>query len=251
MSSSISNFKYSNTNTVNQRLELSLLLQKIEDGRERGFCNWLICNKIMIGQYPGQTPELSGPTLDYVQKHIHSLIYEANIGLFCSLQSEVPHQRDYNEWEKKGGKIYLPLEEGGKFPHFFGHYAPIVQSRLEHKYGVNSDEEIQFLHAPILDLSTPSSTSLYQLLFTLLDFMEHQSNNAMCIHCWGGRGRAGLVGACLLSLIYPELDANQCLKWVQKGYDSRVGAKRMPVGLRKSPQTYGQIEFVKGFVHGS
>ena len=28
----------------------------------RGFCNWIIPGRIMVGQYPGQNPEITGPT---------------------------------------------------------------------------------------------------------------------------------------------------------------------------------------------
>ena len=68
------------------------------------------------------------------------------------------------------------------------------------------------------------------------------------VHCWGGRGRAGLTGSCILSLLYPELDATQVLNLVQSGYDSRAGADLMPDALSKSPQTEEQREFVRQFV---
>ena len=38
------------------------------------------------------------------------------------------------------------------------------------------------------------------------------------------------------------------LNWIQTGYDSRLGATEMPVGLQKSPQTESQKSFVKSFV---
>ena len=112
--------------------------------------------------------------------------------------------------------------------------------------------EIQFWHAPILDLNTPNSQSLKDLLSKIMqrmvDTTDSQSDSVIYIHCWGGRGRAGLVGACLLSLLYPYIDAETCLQWVQSGYDSREGAQHMPWGLRSSPQTSQQKKFVRDFV---
>ena len=227
--------------------------------KKRGFSNWLIKDRIMIGQYPGQTPEKDGSSLSCAEQHIESLIMQSNIRLFCSLQSEIPPQDDYKAWcEDHNGKVYLP--DGGRrdFPNFFGHYEPLVQnaySKMMKKNGGSeggddNDNDVppSFIHAPIIDLSTPSSSSLYTTLSNLLDVLENRPNHAIYIHCWGGRGRAGLVGACLLSLIFPELDSLQVLDWVQRGYDTRYGAEDMPFGLKQSPQTLPQREFVRDFV---
>ena len=128
-------------------------------------------------------------------------------------------------------------------------------------FASSSSSSPSFLHMPIIDLSTPNSSSLYQTLSTLLQTLEdhHQLNsnsnsnndhhhNAIYIHCWGGRGRAGLIGSCLLSILFPELSAEYILDWIQRGYNTRLGSEYMPVGLRKSPQTYTQREFVCNFV---
>ena len=58
---------------------------------------------------------------------------------------------------------------------------------------------------------------------------------------------SGLVGSCLLSLLFPEFNADTCLEWVQTGYDSRDGSQFMPMGLRRSPQTIDQRNFVRDF----
>ena len=68
------------------------------------------------------------------------------------------------------------------------------------------------------------------------------------MHCWGGRGRAGLVGACLLSLMWPRAEADEILGLVQAAYDTRAGAALMPAPLQQSPQTEGQRRFVREFV---
>lgn len=40
------------------------------------------------------------------------------------------------------------------------------------------------------------------------------------LHCWGGRGRAGTIGACFLGLAY-GLQAKEALERVQRAYDTR------------------------------
>ena len=275
----------------------------------RGFCNWLIVDRIMIGQYPGQTPERHGPKKDEVLAHLDKIVNtntnmnenenssnsnsnsdgnrnsnnrksRAKIRLFVSLQSEVPDQDNHQLWDEYGGKVQLPVGNGrDDFPNYFTHYAPLVRHVLDNNdhgngNGNGNDDDngiisdASFLHSPILDLNTPNSTSLISILSLILQYLEDNEHsnedgdgdagesdkhkhehNAVYIHCWGGRGRAGLIGSCLLALLFPELNAKQCLSWVQRGYDSRDGSGFMPMGLRRSPQTVLQRQFVGDFVN--
>ena len=218
----------------------------------RGFCNWLLPGRVMVGQYPAQTPERDGPSSDEVEQHITALVHTARINFFCSLQSEIPAQTDDHAWEQHNGQIYLPDYLRDDFPRPFTHYAPLVRRAAAKVPNIG---EPTFLHSPIPDLNVPSSKPLHKLLLQLLQALEVNDDdddddipNAIYLHCWGGRGRAGLVGACLVSLIYPELDAHQVLRLVQNGYDSRAGAAQMPRPLQRSPQTASQREFVIRFV---
>lgn len=218
----------------------------------RGFCNWLIPNHVMIGQYPGMTPEKHGPTEEETQVHVNKMVHDARIRAFYCLQSEVPSQDDYESWNDVhvDGKVQLPIDGGRRdFPGYFTHYAALVELALDMgvDLGAAEGDRVSYNHSPILDLNTPSSSSLISLLSTILTNLECE-NSAVYIHCWGGRGRAGLVGSCLLFLLFPELDSKECLDWVQRGYDTRDGAMFMPLGLRQSPQTSSQREFVHQFV---
>lgn len=199
----------------------------------RGFCNWLLPGIIMIGQYPGQTPEANGPSQEEVKQHICLLVEDAGVNFFCSLQSEIPAQTDTSAWEKHGGQVYLEEYLRDDFPRPFTHYAPLVQSLST----ANAIEPV-FLHYPIDDLSVPNSQPIQALLMQLLQTLDDE--NVIYLHCWGGRGRAGLVGASLVSLLFPELDSKAILDLVQSAYDTRAGAQDMPVALSRSPQTEQQ-----------
>ena len=230
----------------------------------RGFCNWIVPGLLMVGQYPGQNPESSGPTASEAREHIRSVVADAGIRTFCCLQSEVPAQDDDAAWKKaehSGGGVYLDGYARAMWPKPFTWYAPMVREVME--CGDNLEEAaspdpVRYLHVPIEDLTVPeSSGQFYGLLGELLTILGEAVDNespsgaysgGIYIHCWGGRGRAGLVGSCLLSLLFPELDATQVLDLVQSGYDSRAGAERMPNALSKSPQTQEQREFVRQFV---
>ena len=215
----------------------------------------------MVGQYPGQNPESNGPSAEEAREHIRSVVADAGIRTFCCLQSEVPAQDDDDAWknaENSGGGVYLDGYARAMWPKPFTWYAPMVREVMECDDNLlESAESIRYLHVPIEDLTVPeSSGEFYGLLGELLEIMDETADNAsssgaaggIYMHCWGGRGRAGLVGSCLLSLLYPELDATQILHLVQSGYDSRAGADRMPKALSKSPQTEEQREFVRQFV---
>ena len=210
------------------------------NGKHRGFCNWIIPNRVMLGQYPGQNPERDGPSLQAVEAHMDAMVIGEGINAFCSLQSELPPQNDFDEWSECDGQVFLEEYLRREFPKPFTHYASMALSR---------DPGCRFIHNPIEDLSVPKDTkSLQKLLSTLLEILDDDDDCRVYIHCWGGRGRAGLVGSCLLSLIWPELDSRQILDLVQEGYSSRNGAQDMPFGLKRSPQTETQRRFVKQFV---
>ena len=61
------------------------------------------------------------------------------------------------------------------------------------------------------------------------------------MHCWGGRGRSGLVGACLLAKLY-GLSAEEVLQRVGAAYSCRNSDDH------KSPETDEQVQFVRDFV---
>ena len=152
--------------------------------------------------------------------------------------------------EQFHGKIFLPDYMRDDFPWPFVHYAPLVRQAMA-AVAANKEtvlKEPTFLNYPIPDLSVPSAQPLQDLLLQLLQALEEDQHHVIYLHCWGGRGRAGLVGACLVSLLYPELDAETVLDWIQRGYDSRAGADQMPRALQKSPQTDKQRQFVAQFV---
>ncbi len=89
---------------------------------------------------------------------------------------------------------------------------------------------------------------MLSLLSKLIEHLEEKDNPTIYLHCWGGRGRAGLIGSCLASLLFPENSSREILNWVQRGYDTRLGAESMREGLKRSPQTEQQRLFVREFV---
>ena len=224
----------------------------------RGFSNWIVPGKIMVGQYPGRVPETNTPTQQEVDDHLRKvLLHDANGNppqqiCFISLQSELPPQDDYDSWNKQNGEIYLGDPSNRmEWPNPFSHYAPSVEAILQSETN-NQDVSVRYIHHPIQDLSVPSnSKNLRLLLWKVLDFLDC-NDSTVYIHCWGGRGRAGLTASCLLTLLAfaanrTPLDAQSILDVVQTGYASRLGSENMPEALSRSPQTESQRAFVKKF----
>lgn len=209
------------------------------DENLRGFCNWAIPGHLMIGQYPGQNPLKDGPSEHATAQHLERVTHQANVSVFCSLQRETPAQDVDEEWTQEGHCYLQPESIRRQLPLPFVQYAPLVR-----KY---SNHEPLFLHAPIEDLAVPECQEpLQELLLELLEQMNQ--GKTLYIHCWGGRGRAGLVGACLLALIWPNLKAQTILNWIQRGYATRAGHERLAPEYASSPQTCPQREYVRAFV---
>mmetsp|Transcript_110255 Transcript_110255/g.195198 ORF Transcript_110255/g.195198 Transcript_110255/m.195198 type:complete len:286 (+) Transcript_110255:68-925(+) len=197
------------------------------NGTSRGFCNWLVRNSMIIGRYPCCDPT-GRPTLIEARSHMRFLV-ENDVTTYVCLQAELPPQTGV--WPADGVKL-----EGMGFTNNFVNYASIA---AEEAMSLERPTPI-FLHFPIKDMNVPSWELLVQILDSLL--VRLRDDGCLYIHCWGGMGRAGLVGACMLSLLQPELGPEEILICTQAAYDSRSGSS----GAR-SPQTWMQRALVRDF----
>jgi protein tyrosine phosphatase len=113
---------------------------------------------------------------------------------------------------------------------------------LEGEGNAQQQVSVHYIHHPIQDLSVPSnSKNLKLLLWKLLDFLDSgdATESMVYVHCWGGRGRAGLTACCMLTLLEfaatscGEIDGNNItdvqtiFDVVQTGYASRLGSENI------------------------
>ncbi len=96
------------------------------------------------------------------------------------------------------------------------------------------------MHRPISDNGKPSAELVAALLSDLKSRME--AGEKVYIHCSGGRGRAGTLGACLLGSLF-GVKAEEALERVQRGFNCRGGDPSL-----LSPESDAQVAFVKQFV---
>ena len=65
------------------------------------------------------------------------------------------------------------------------------------------------------------------------------------LHCRGGQGRAGTVGALLLACLHPDAGAARVLACVQAGFASRFLGPPPPGTDLTSPETAEQANYVR------
>jgi alanine transaminase len=243
------------------------------DGTKRSWCHWLVPDRLMVGRYPHQDPTahprgkgraFNGPTPEEAEAHIYHLVRGARISCFVSLVDETPPQDDNAQWPRDGLHFYQG-QVMERFPSpFVRYYNPAVAAATAPKAPRSASDADEgaavaradalppaspptFLHFPMRDCSVPwSNEAAYALLAELLLRMD-EDDAVLYVHCWGGRGRAGLVGGALLALLRPELSPADVLRITQAGYDSRAGAGLAPARGRRSPQPSEQVEWLQDF----
>ena len=219
----------------------------VNNGERRGWANWIIRDHLMIGQYPHCQPAVPGPDAADATAHLR-LVQAAGVNCFVCLQDELPSQDDDDAWPADGIQLPDP-QHRQQWPAPFARYAEEA-NLLAAEMG---RAPVSFLHCPIVDLSTPrdglgDGATLLKLMDAMLAHYECGGGGTY-VHCWGGRGRAGLVGGCFLALVRPDLDGQQILRLIQAAYDTRVGASSMAGALKRSPQTEAQRSFVRSFAN--
>ena len=95
-----------------------------------------------------------------------------------------------------------------------------------------TDDELRFLpdyasrvhemvRLPIRDGGTAADDELVRLVQQLAARLRSEEESAMYVHCLAGRGRTGVVCACLLGAVYGA-SAELALTLIQRFHDSRV-----------------------------
>lgn len=205
----------------------------------------------MLGRYPYVEPSRC-LTRNEGDAQLKAII-AAGITTFVSLQQELPPQ---HEMRLAGIDGFLPyrapaqiIAAGRSEPPSLEEISSLRTPELDRylpprrsppSYVSRRRIELDFLHSPIVDLGLPGQEQLMNLVMSLSSRLSR--GETLYVHCWGGRGRAGTVGAALLAHLY-GLDADEALHRVQLAFDTRNDEQR------RSPETDEQRAFVKTFVN--
>jgi len=166
-----------------------------------GFTNtahWVIPNILMQGSRPGFGVSSETTLQDQVQT-----IKEAGCTTFVCAQAEcLPEE----------GSILLDNDGGVRKsqPKDLSPYASHVISAA--KGDDSTSNKPTFLYYGIIGMQTAKSNdSLSNAVHDIANRIK--DNETVYIHCGGGVGRAGLLTACVLGLLYDDLDAESALEY--------------------------------------
>ncbi|KAG1669302.1 hypothetical protein FOA52_014863 [Chlamydomonas sp. UWO 241] len=199
-------------------------LAPLNDGYEAAhafapFANWLVPGRVMLGRYPHV--EKSRCASEEQGRAQLKAVLGAGVSTFVCLQDELPPQGSF----PAGATI-----EG------FAAYKPVAESIRAAAGG--GAAPLHFVHAPIVDMDTPLTAMLHRLLADLRTRLA--GGETLYIHCWGGRGRAGTVGATLLASAF-GVQIEEALERVQRAYNTRNDEQP------KSPETAAQFAFIRRY----
>eukprot|EP00879_Flechtneria_rotunda_P015665 GHRR01016387.1.p1 GENE.GHRR01016387.1~~GHRR01016387.1.p1 ORF type:complete len:259 (+),score=46.07 GHRR01016387.1:204-980(+) len=178
------------------------------------YANWLIPGTLLVGRYPYVEPS----RCKSYQKGERQLeeILQAGINTYVSLQAEVPEQ---SQMRLAGVNGFMPYKSAAELiKHSMvgpppselvnGLRSPTLDKWLPPRHkpankayiAYAAREQLSFAHYPIEDLGVPTDRQLDDIVS---DLQQRICNgNTIYMHCWGGRGRVGLVGACFLAATY-------------------------------------------------
>ena len=158
--------------------------------------NWLVPGAVLLGRYPG-----SGRG-QWAEKAVRAMRGGAGVTTFVCLQSELP-----------------PQDGGGEMPSGFEPYAAHARACA----GPPPD----FVHFGIPDMC--AAEDLGELGKCVDDLAARvKRGETLFVHCWGGKGRTGLVAACLLGSLYASVGPEEALDRVQAYVELRAPGVRSP-----------------------
>lgn len=93
-------------------------------------------------------------------------------------------------------------------------------------------EGVHIIHFPIQDYSAPSSSE--SVLKLTDEIIERSKSGNIYVHCLTGKGRTGMIMACLIKRLHPEKSSEQIIEFVRKA---------IPGSIEKQVQE----DFIKAF----
>ena len=197
--------------------------------------HWVIPNVLIQGARPGFGMDASD-TAQLINQ-VRQIVNDGECCTFLCAQAECTPEE---------GSILLDNGNGGdrkSKPKDVLQYANHVKSVVEETDEVGGQP--QFLYYGIIGMQTAQSAA--SLSNAVHDIAKRiQSGEIMYIHCGGGVGRAGLLTACVLGVLYEHLDAEAVL-----AYTNAFCQVRNMEGEEErhysSPETDGQKDQVREF----
>jgi hypothetical protein len=157
--------------------------------------NWVVPGLILQGRNPDSGRGSS-------EERMRKIREEGKVTTFVCLQAEIPPQTADDSVAIPGGSE--AYKEGFLMPGFTNYADEAVKF----------DPKPKFVHYGIRDMQTAETLDGLKVLTT--DLCERiKTGQVLYLHCWGGKGRAGLVACCLLGCLYESMTSQEALQRIQ------------------------------------
>lgn len=107
-------------------------------------------------------------------------------------------------------------------------------------YKVDIPEDLIIYDLPIKNGGVPSQSAGLDLVDTLLDIYKNEPDSIIYIHCMGGHGRAGTIGALFIGKL-EHLYADEAIEWIEEAHDSREDKSR---NFIPTPESQMQVNYL-------
>ena len=169
---------------------------------------WVLPGRLLAGFYPG------APSDEEAEQKLGALL-DAGIRCVVNLVEE-----DETDWEDQPLRSY---------------------SGLLMRLAAERHVEVTYQRIPIRDVDVPSEATMQAILDAIDGALSR--DQAVYVHCWGGRGRAGTVVGCYL--------VRHGIARGEQALDRIAFLRRMEATAEKpSPETEGQCAMVRGWRQG-
>jgi len=182
-------------------------------------------------------------------ERVHDLVHRGKCTTFVCLQAECPPQQTsrrpsfFKRENKNNTHVFGGLRDWESDPFLIEQYRPQVEAAIKsgNDRGKSEIKESSFVHYGMEDLSPAED------LKELAAFVQHLATRVLdgeviYLHCWGGKGRSGLVAACLLGVLYKGITAEEALQRIGSYCQLRSSGYHI-----HSPETREQHDQVREF----
>jgi hypothetical protein len=114
----------------------------------------------------------------------------------------------------------------------------MVVDLRKHSHICYKNPSMKIVKFPISNGSIPKTKNISKLIEIVIQ--EYNNNGVVYVHCHGGHGRAGLVGALLLGHLY-NLTGPEAIKRIEEYRETRTDTSR---NFIPTPETQKQVNFV-------
>lgn len=196
----------------NSQKKEKLIGPAIQPRRPNENTYWVIPNKFLAGEYPGDRSGTKEATRQKLRAYL-------NLGVTCFFDLTVAEET--HEYES----ILKELE----------------QERAAVNNSSNSNKTVEYHRYPIPDFGIPSNPILMKHLLREMDRAMYERNRTVYVHCRGGIGRTGTTVGCFLKQYGNYVDGEEALQELNRLFQT----SRKSLESSYSPETPDQIRFVK------